>query len=506
MKEKKNDIEIKYSTFNNFNINKKKSDISSKIKQMNITEYNNIKIFTTSFIPSYIKNSNNNTLIKNKFGKLSNKNIIPFPLQKRNSLILKKSNNKINLFNSTQLFPDTRSKILMSTNKKNNNKKKVQISLDKNIKLKDRPNINNLIGEYDKKYLTIETFKKHINNFKVKSNLININSTTNNLSTKFKTINNSNKNKIKMIKTQSQKNKIIKKSNNITIPQDKYYITTNALTSEFYPKQSNKNKIIDFLNISKNNVKLKNIKSFNFKKTNFKSPNRNYNYTKTTSNSLDEINNKDLKKVRNLNKIKNIYKNINYWKLLEIENNLNNAYNEKFIELNEKHKIIQKIKKKCKIILEELDKKNNLEIQHIIKEIKEQLLGLGFKEFYNYLLTILKNYDKKIVDWSFDIVEEKNECPEDLKLKNVRHRHQKFMGLLDRQYICGINANNHMDYLIRNSKNKLGFNNNDNYDRYIFNEKNNNNIKNQNNFIKSIFTENNYNSKFYEKFLRKKII
>jgi hypothetical protein len=309
-----------------------------------------------------------------------------------------------------------------------------------------------------------------------------------------------------MIKTQSQKNKIIKKSNNITIPQDKYYITTNALTSEFYPKQSNKNKILDFLNISKNNVKLKNIKSFNFKKTNFKSPNRNYNYTKTTSNSLDEINNKDLKKVRNLNKIKNIYKNINYWKLLEIENNLNNAYNEKFIELNEKHKIIQKIKKKCKIILEELDKKNNLEIQHIIKEIKEQLLGLGFKEFYNYLLTILKNYDKKIVDWSFDIVEEKNECPEDLKLKNVRHRHQKFMGLLDRQYICGINANNHMDYLIRNSKNKLGFNNNDNYDRYIFNEKNNNNIKNQNNFIKSIFTENNYNSKFYEKFLRKKII
>ena len=138
-----------------------------------------------------------------------------------------------------------------------------------------------------------------------------------------------------------------------------------------------------------------------------------------------------------------------------------------------------------------------------MKEINSQLLGLGFNEFYRYLLTILKNYDKKIVDWSFDIVEDKNECPEELKFKNVRNRHKQFMGILNRQYVDGVNVNNHMDYLIKNSKSKMGFNNNEYYDNISLNT-NNNNDDTQNHFIDNIFTENNYKSKFYEKFLKNK--
>ena len=495
MNEKVKKIGLKNSTFNNFNITNKKSDIASKVKQMNITEYNNIKIFTTSFIPSHMQN-NNKALINNKFDRLSNKNLLNIPFKRRKSLISKTFNNKINKFNTTKSFPDIKSKILMSVHKKNN-KKNVQISLNKNIKFKDKNN-NNLIEQYVQKNSTIETFKNNINNIKNKKNLININNTTNNFSKRFKSLINSTENNFKTIKTKSEKSK---KYNNITTTYNKYYITANALTSNNESKQNNKNIYNSFSNLGRNNNKLYNIRTFNSQKLNYKLPLRNYNYIKTKSNSLDEMN-KDLKNIRLLYKIKKFHKILNYWKLLEIEKNMNEAYNENLIEFNEKNTIIQKIKRKCKTILEEIDKKNNLEIQQIIKEIKEQLLGLGFKEFFNYLLTILKNYDKKIVDWSFDIVEEKNECPDDLKLKNVRHRHQKFMGLLDRQYVCGINANNHMDYLIRNSKNKLGFNNNDYYDKYIFNNINNNNKNNKDNFLKTIFTENNYNSKFYEKFLR----
>ena len=46
------------STFTNFNITNKKSNIASKVEQMNLTEYNDIKIFTSTFLPSHIKNNN----------------------------------------------------------------------------------------------------------------------------------------------------------------------------------------------------------------------------------------------------------------------------------------------------------------------------------------------------------------------------------------------------------------------------------------------------------------
>ena len=155
--------------------------------------------------------------------------------------------------------------------------------------------------------------------------------------------------------------------------------------------------------------------------------------------------------------------------------------------MHEKNKMIKKIKERCKSVLKELDKKNNFEIQQIMSEIRDQLLGLGFKEFYRYLLTILKNYDKKVTDYAFDIVEDKNECPEELKFKNVKYRHQKFKQLLDLQFISGINVKKHLDNLIHKSKSKIRVYNN----KYNFDFSHNN--LHSNNFIDKIFNNKNNN-------------
>ena len=146
-----------------------------------------------------------------------------------------------------------------------------------------------------------------------------------------------------------------------------------------------------------------------------------------------------------------------------------------------------------------MDKKNNFEIYEIIREVNEQLLGLGFKDFYRYLLTILKNYDKKIVDYAYDIIENKKECPEELKLKNVEKRHQKFMGILERQFASGLNAHKKLDYYINKSKNKMESNNNNfgNEKNSFYNTHSNNN---RNNIIDNIFNKNSYRSKFFDLF------
>ena len=277
------------------------------------------------------------------------------------------------------------------------------------------------------------------------------------------------------------------KNRNNSSPYNKYYMTSNNFSS--IQQNQHKKKLF--------NKNMFQTKSFHFKNKGLNLPNTaSYNDTKNSTNSFDG-NMKYLYKKKKLSRF-----NLNYWKLLEIEKNINDAYNNNFIDINEKNKIIKNIKQKCLLILKEIDKKNNFEIQEIVKEIKSQLLGVNFNDFYRYLLTILKNYDKKIVNWSFDIIEEDKDCPEELKLKNVRHRHQKFMNLVDKQYVCGINTNHYMDHLIKNSKYKLGFNNPDYYDKLHFDNTNRNSTHNS--FLDNVFTENNYKSKFFETFLKNK--
>jgi hypothetical protein len=314
----------------------------------------------------------------------------------------------------------------------------------------------------------------------------------------YKTFMNFKYNDQKNIHSQTRlRNKNINLINKI-VPHNYYMTSSNFISTSDSIKQKKSckdiNNFLDRINNNKSSINKK------FKYRNFNLNNNAQKFISTVNNSYKGANNANNNNINNAIKLKKIPKiKLNWLKLLELENNFNEAYNNNFTKVNEKKKDIKKEKEKCKHILGELDKQNNYDIQQIIGEINSQLLGLNFNDFYNYLLTILKNYDKKIVNWSFDIVEDKKECPEELKFINVRHRHQKFKGMLDRQYVCGVNVNNHINHLIKNSKSKLGFINNDYYEKLFLHEN-----KQKNNLIEKLFTENNYRSKFYEKFLKNK--
>ena len=501
LKEKQKNSDLKNSTFHNFNITNKKSNIASKVNEMDISENRNIKLINTFFLPSHIKN--NKFITKNDNDKSNKNNMIKIPINRKNSNILK----KIALIKKNKQyssFEEIQNRILFSMYK-NNLKRQKYLSSNKNYK-----NASKILNKFVKFNLSTNSKESIINSQKVLKSMETQKDRNNNLlnsekNSKFhinseeKKINN--KKNISFANKDTIKN--LKNSNNIS-PFNKYYLTVDNFSSI---KENRKNKKL--YNVTKTNNHLyktkynKNLfqtKSYN--NNNLQLPNNitstNYNYIKTTSNNSFDGRNINKYKTKKIPRV-----NLNYWKLLELENKFNTVYNDNCLDINEQKKIIKQIKEKCKILLEEIDKKNNFEIQHIIKEIQEQLLSFGFKDFFRYLLTILKNYDKKIVDWSFDIVEDQKECPEELKFKNVRNRHKQFMGMLNRQYVCGVNANNRMDHLIKNAKNALGFNNQKYYDNIILNNNNNSGCA-RDHFIDNLFTENNYKSKFFETFLRNK--
>ena len=158
-------------------------------------------------------------------------------------------------------------------------------------------------------------------------------------------------------------------------------------------------------------------------------------------------------------------------------------------DLIEKDKVIKEFKKKYQNLFEQNERLYSYDIARASKEINEQLLSLKFKDFYSYLLTILKNYDKHIVDWKFNIERDSNQCPEELRLKNVKIKHKKFMKKLNKQYDSGMKANKLMDDLLLNSKKKSMLykylkNNNNNFHEFI------NKKLNPDDFVDKIFEKN----------------
>ena len=485
----------KNATFYNFNITQKKSNISSKIDDMNTKEYNDVSLITTCFLPMNLINgmNNNDLFIKNNlinFEKAipdANTNDINTPLTKKNSNFLKPlkvnsvENRKNIKFRRNKMYNKIKNKILFSTYKKNNLIQKTQNSLYNELKTGEKKGI----APY---YSTNQSLNTKLNERKDESKFVSENKNNNNYNNirnetlpNFHTIN---KDLNNFRDYHINTNKKFKFRNFMNIndnsTQKKYYITS----ENFTPKtKKDNNKINDYLYKTNTNKFVPN-KSFKVKYKNYKILTSHQSFNNMFDNSKGE-NNKRSKTFYKTKKIPRI--NLSYWKLREIENNLSSEYYNNYMDMHEENKMIKKIKERCKSILKELDKKNNLEIQQIIEEIRDQLLGLGFKEFYKYLLTILKNYDKKIVDYAFDIVEDKNECPEELKFKNVKYRHQKFKQLLDLQFVSGINVKKHLDNLIHKSKSKLGFNNN----KYNFDYSHNN--LHTNNFIDNIFKNKNNN-------------
>ena len=74
-------------------------------------------------------------------------------------------------------------------------------------------------------------------------------------------------------------------------------------------------------------------------------------------------------------------------------------------------------------------------------EYKKSDLDMTFPQYYNYLLTILQNYDKKVVPNTFEIKNENKGQSDDLKYSTVVQKHRHFIKILDEQVKEGQYAN-----------------------------------------------------------------
>ena len=408
-------------TFSNLHIANKKVNIASIVEEMGIEENKIIKLLTSSPRNEYLrlrhhrKKKNNihqsKTLTNNFRTKKAS-----FPLIQKKE---KFKNGIKNLLFSDKNINKINNKKESPLNKRNHLLNKNDLNINDSQYLSEKRERNNKNSEEIKKSPGFDKKTKLQTIYNPKGKKINLFSLNKKL--EMKTINNVNNNNNKLI----QRNNFISESINKE-DKDEYYQTAKLFSEQ----------------------KLFNRKIQNKKKTLL---------SKTKSEN-------QVKKIPRL-KISEAY-------LTDIENKLNTVYEWNKNDLIEKDKVIKDFKKKYQNLFDYNERAYGSDIAQASKEINEQLLSLKFKDFYSYLLTILKNYDKHIVDWKFNIDKDTKQCPEELRLKNVKIKHKRFMKKLNKQYDSGMKANKIMDDLLLNSKKKAMFykylkNQNNNFNDYI---------------------------------------
>ena len=408
-------------TFSNLHIANKKVNIASIVEEMGIEENKIIKLLTSSPRNEYLrlrllrKKKNNihqsKTLTNNFRTKKAS-----FPLIQKKE---KFKNGIKNLLFSDKNINKINNKKESPLNKRNHLLNKNDLNINDSQYLSEKRERNNKNSEEIKKSPGFDKKTKLQTIYNPKGKKINLFSLNKKL--EMKTINNVNNNNNKLI----QRNNFISESINKE-DKDEYYQTAKLFSEQ----------------------KLFNRKIQNKKKTLL---------SKTKSEN-------QVKKIPRL-KISEAY-------LTDIENKLNTVYEWNKNDLIEKDKVIKDFKKKYQNLFDYNERAYGSDIAQASKEINEQLLSLKFKDFYSYLLTILKNYDKHIVDWKFNIDRDTKQCPEELRLKNVKIKHKRFMKKLNKQYDSGMKANKIMDDLLLNSKKKAMFykylkNQNNNFHEFI---------------------------------------
>ena len=393
-------------TFSNLHIANKKVNIASIVEEMGIEENKIIKLLTSTPRNEYLrlrllrKKKNNihqsKTLTNNFRTKKSS-----FPLIQKKE---KFKNGIKNLLFSDKNINKINNKKESPLNKRNHLLNKNDLNINDSQYLSEKRERNNKNSEEIKKSPGFDKKTKLQTIYNPKGKKINLFSLNKKL--EMKTINKANNNNNKLI----QRNNFISESINKE-DKDEYYQTAKLFSEQ----------------------KLFNRKIQNKKKTLL---------SKTKSEN-------QVKKIPRL-KISEAY-------LTDIENKLNTVYEWNKNDLIEKDKVIKDFKKKYQNLFDYNERAYGSDIAQASKEINEQLLSLKFKDFYSYLLTILKNYDKHIVDWKFNIDKDTKQCPEELRLKNVKIKHKRFMKKLNKQYDSGMKANKIMDDLLLNSKKKLCF-------------------------------------------------
>ena len=408
-------------TFSNLHIANKKVNIASIVEEMGIEENKIIKLLTSSPRNEYLrlrllrKKKNNihqsKTLTNNFRTKKAS-----FPLIQKKE---KFKNGIKNLLFSDKNINKINNKKESPLNKRNHLLNKNDLNINDSQYLSEKRERNNKNSEEIKKSPGFDKKTKLQTIYNPKGKKINLFSLNKKL--EMKTINKANNNNNKLI----QRNNFISESINKE-DKDEYYQTAKLFSEQ----------------------KLFNRKIQNKKKTLL---------SKTKSEN-------QVKKIPRL-KISEAY-------LTDIENKLSTVYEWNKNDLIEKDKVIKDFKKKYQNLFDYNERAYGSDIAQASKEINEQLLSLKFKDFYSYLLTILKNYDKHIVDWKFNIDKDTKQCPEELRLKNVKIKHKRFMKKLNKQYDSGMKANKIMDDLLLNSKKKAMFykylkNQNNNFNDYI---------------------------------------
>ena len=403
-------------TFSNLHIANKKVNIASIVEEMGIEENKIIKLLTSSPRNEYLrlrllrKKKNNIHQSKTLTNNFRTKKA-SFPLIQKKE---KFKNGIKNLLFSDKNINKINNKKESPLNKRNHLLNKNDLNINDSQYLSEKRERNNKNSEEIKKSPGFDKKTKLQTIYNPKGKKINLFSLNKKL--EMKTINNN-----KLI----QRNNFISESINKE-DKDEYYQTAKLFSEQ----------------------KLFNRKIQNKKKTLL---------SKTKSEN-------QVKKIPRL-KISEAY-------LTDIENKLNTVYEWNKNDLIEKDKVIKDFKKKYQNLFDYNERAYGSDIAQASKEINEQLLSLKFKDFYSYLLTILKNYDKHIVDWKFNIDKDTKQCPEELRLKNVKIKHKRFMKKLNKQYDSGMKANKIMDDLLLNSKKKEMFykylkNQNNNFHEFI---------------------------------------
>ena len=443
---KKINRDILRGTFSNLKVTNKQSNIASIVEEMDKEEMHSIKLITSSPRDEYLrmkqmrkklKNIGNAIILTNNLS--TNKKSFPLIKNKNKS---KKSIKNLLLNNSGELKKPKTKELPHYLIDKGHFKirkfltvKKEKKDLIKNDEEGKKFSLNNEHDNNNKK-----TFYNTLNKYNKNANLLNLKKND-----QAKTID------VNMLNIKSRKrnNYIIESFNKDN--KEKYYQTANIFSEEklfSHRKMTNKKK--SFL-------------------------------SKTNSETF----------VKSIPRLK-----ISEAHLSDIENKLNSVYETNKNELIEADKEIQGFKRKYKNLFEKNEQLFSYDIARITKEINAQLLSLKFKDFYSYLLTILKNYDKHIVDWKFSIDKDKNECPNELRFKNIKTKHKNFMKKLNKQYDWGLKVNKFMDDLLLNTKkynmtiNDYNYNNNNKNDTH-YNYNNFTNKKNNpDDFVDKIFEKN----------------
>lgn len=395
-------------TFSKLHIVNKQSNIASIVEEMDKEENHIIKLITTSPREELLRLRHLRKKMRNitkAIAQMNNENPrkMTFPL-------IKKTNKSIHKIKNL-LLGDINN---LKTNNKDFSFNKRKLLLNKgNSKINENKNVS------------VKRFKNNLNSNDNRE-LINSPLINEQKSKRKKLLLKSQDKQVNLYKTLNDNNNLMKTINNLKYNKRNNFITQSTSKE----KRENKEKFLQTINVFSEQ------KLFSQRKMNIKK--------KTL-----------LSKTKSENQVKKIPRlRISEAHLSDIENKLNTVYETNKLDLNEHDKTIKEFKKKYQNLFETNERLYRYDLARITKEINDQLLSLKFKDFFSYLLTILKNDDKHIINSKLDIVKEKKECPPELRLKNVKNKHKKFMGKLNKQYDWGLKVNKFMDDILHNSKKK----------------------------------------------------